>query len=268
MAGALPHRGPGGVAAQRVGEGAATMLSAPRPAVLLLGLEPDRDLADPSRALQALRGSATVVALTAFRSPALEDCADVLLPVAAFTETSGTYVNVQGDRQSFGGVVPPPGEARPAWKVLRVLGNLTGLAGFEQDSSEQVRAEALAACEALQPDNSLCGSVEASPVLVAASAERVGGRTIYAVDALVRRAAPLQATQDASEPAARLGPALAGRLGLADGDRVTVGQGGAGGQFVVRIDARVAEPGIWLPAGVAGTERLGPAFGELSVAKV
>jgi NADH-quinone oxidoreductase subunit G len=268
MAGALPQRAPGGVAPERVGEGAAAMLTAPRPAVLLLGLEPDRDLADPARALQALRGSATVVALTAFRSPALDDCADVLLPIAAFTETSGTYVNVQGDCQSFGGVVPPPGEARPAWKVFRVLGNLAGLAGFEQDSSEQVRAEALAACAALQPDNALRGRVEASPVLAAAPAERVGGRAIYAVDALVRRAAPLQATRDASESAVRLGPALADRLGLGDGDRVRVGPDGAGSEFVVRIDPRVAEPGVWLPAGAAGTERLGPAFGDLSVAKV
>jgi len=268
LAGALPHRQAGGSPAAKTGEGAGAMLSAPRSAVLLLGIEPDRDLADPARAVQSLRGSATVVALSAFRSAALEDCADILLPVAAFAETSGTYVNVQGDRQGFAGAVPPPGEARPAWKVLRVLGNLTGLGGFEQDSSEQVRAEVLALCTQQQPDNALEGSVAATPVLAAASAERIGDRPLYAVDALVRRAAPLQATRDAADLAACLAPGLAGALGVADGDRVAIRQGGAAGEFVVRVDARVAEPCVRLPVAVPGAERLGPAFGELSVAKV
>jgi NADH-quinone oxidoreductase subunit G len=268
LAGALPHRQPGGAAAAQAGEGAAAMLAAPRPAVLLLGVEPDQDLADPARAIQSLRGSATVVALSAFRSKALEDCADILLPVAAFAETSGTYVNVQGDRQGFAGAVPPPGEARPAWKVLRVLGNLTGLAGFEQDSSEQVRAEVLAQCQALQPDNALAGSVGAAPVLAAAAAERIGDRPLYAVDALVRRAAPLQATRDAAELGAGLAPGLARALGVADGDRVAIRQNGTAGEFVVRVDPRVAEPCVRLPVAVPGAERLGPAFGELSVTKV
>jgi len=268
LAGALPHRQAGGAPAGRVGEGAAAMLAAPRPAVLLLGIEPDRDLADPARAVPALCGSATVVALSAFRSAALESCADILLPVAAFAETSGTYVNIQGDRQSFSGAVPPPGEARPAWKVLRVLGNLTGLTGFEQDSSEQVRAEVLGLCADLEPDSALRGSVDATAVLGAASAERIGDRPLYAVDALVRRAAPLQATRDAVDTAACVPPALASALGIADGDRVAIRQAGAGAEFVVRVDARVAEPCIWLPAGLPGTEHLGPAFGELSVAKV
>jgi NADH-quinone oxidoreductase subunit G len=269
LAGALPHRLPGGATAAKGGEGAGAMLASPRPAVLMLGIEPDRDLADPALAMQSLRGSATVVALSAFRAPALDDCADILLPVAAFTETSGTFVNVQGDRQGFAGVVPPPGEARPAWKVLRVLGNLTGLPGFEQDSSEQVRAEVLGLCDGLQPDNALRGSVDVAPVLQGAMPERIGGRPPYAVDALVRRAAPLQATLDAADLAvARIAPALASALGVADGDRVTIRQTGGGAELVARVDARVAESCVWLPAGVPGTERLGTAFGELSVTKV
>jgi NADH-quinone oxidoreductase subunit G len=83
-----------------------------------------------------------VVALTAFKDAAA-DFADVLLPIAPFTETSGTFVNAEGRVQSFHGVVKPLGDARPAWKVLRVLGNLLGLQGFEQTSSEEVRAQAL-----------------------------------------------------------------------------------------------------------------------------
>jgi len=270
LAGALPHRGPGGTAAAVTGEGAAAMLESARPAVLLLGVEPDRDLANPSQALKNLSASGTVVALSAFRSTALEACADVLLPVAAFAETSGTYVNIQGDRQTFTAAVSPPGEARPGWKVLRVLGNLTGLAGFEQDSSEQVRSELLGLCGDLRPDNRLQGSVEADPALRAGPGpERVGDLPLYAVDALVRRAAPLQATRDAAEAGlVRVGTALAGRLELADGDRLTVSQGGGSAEFAVRVDPRVADDCVWLSAGVAGSERLGPAFGELGVARV
>ena len=268
LAGVLPHRLPGGTIAAAAGEGAAAMLAAPRPAVLLLGIEPDRDLADPARAIESLRGSAAVVALSAFRSAALEECADILLPVAAFAETSGTYVNVQGDRQGFAGAVPPPGEARPAWKVLRVLGNLTGLPGFDQDSSEQVRAQVLALCEALQPDNALRGSVDAPPVLAGGGAERIGDRPLYAVDALVRRAAPLQATRDATDLRVCLAPGLARALGVVNGDRVAIHQDGTVGEFVAGIDPRLAEPCVRLPVAVPGAERLGPAFGELRVAKV
>jgi NADH-quinone oxidoreductase subunit G len=152
--------------------------------------------------------------------------------------------------------------------VLRVLGNLTGLAGFEQDSSEQVRAEVLAQCQALQPDNTLAGSVGAAPVLAAAAAERIGDRPLYAVDALVRRAAPLQATRDVAELGAGRAPGLARALGVADGDRVAIRQNGTAGEFVVRVDPRVAEPCVRLPVAVPGAERLGPAFGELSVTKV
>jgi NADH-quinone oxidoreductase subunit G len=267
LAGCLPHRAAGG-AATATGEPAAMMLGAPRKAVLLLGIEPDLDLAAPAEAMRALAGSNAVVALSAFRSAALEACADILLPVAAFTETSGTFVNCQGDWQGFEGVVTPPGAARPAWKVLRVLGNLADLPGFDQDASEQARDELQALCAGLTPDNALRGIVDAAPRLAPGRGlERVGPVPPYAVDALVRRSAPLQATVDAQSALARVAPALAARLGIADGDRVTVGQGDGGGSFPVARDDRVPDGCVWLPAGVPGTEGLGAAFGELSVAR-
>ncbi|MCU0766497.1 MAG: NADH-quinone oxidoreductase subunit NuoG [Gammaproteobacteria bacterium] len=268
LAGCLPHRGPAGAPAAAAGEPAAAMLAAPREAVLLVGIEPHLDLADAPAAQAALAGSKAVVALSAFRSSALEQCADVLLPVASFTETSGTYVNCQGDWQSFEGVVAPPGEARPAWKVLRVLANLADVAGFEQDSSEAVRDELRARCVATPPDNALQGTVDGAAVLVPGGGiERVGAVPPYAVDALVRRSAPLQATRDALGAKARIAPSLAARLGVAAGDCVAVGQGGARGVFPVELDPRVPDACVWLPAGVQGTEALGAAFGELTVAK-
>lgn len=83
-----------------------------------------------------------VVAMSAFKTAAM-DYADVLLPIAPFSETAGSYINMEGRLQSFHGVVKPQGEARPAWKVLRVLGNLLSLGGFEYDTAEAVRVDAL-----------------------------------------------------------------------------------------------------------------------------
>jgi len=91
---------------------------------------------------------------------------------------------------------------------------------------------------------------------------------IYAVDGLTRRAAPLQATRDAADAAVRLAPGVAATLGVGDGDRLSVLQDGRGGEFAVRVDPRVAEGCAWLSAGVPGSEALGPAFGELSLARV
>src|SRR5207342_2071874 len=117
---------------------AGQMLSQPMKALLLLNVEPTHDGADPAAARAALQGSGLVVAMTPFRDAAVDN-ADVLLPIAPFSETAGTFVNAEGRGQTFQGVVKPFGEARPAWKVLRVLGNLLDLQGFEHDSAEAVR---------------------------------------------------------------------------------------------------------------------------------
>src|SRR6185295_3266472 len=117
------------------------MLDSPRKAYVVLNAEPELDCHNPAHALRALRGAETVVALAAFRGRASE-YAHVLLPVTPFTETSGSFVNTEGRMQSFNPAIRPAGDARPAWKVLRVLGNLLALEGFEFASSEAVRDEA------------------------------------------------------------------------------------------------------------------------------
>lgn len=108
-------------------------------AYVLLGIEPELDCHNPQQAVAALKQAALTVVLTPFKHEAALDYADVLLPVAPFTETSGSYVNAEGRLQSFAGVCRPLGETRPGWKVLRVLGNTLALAGFDYESSEQVR---------------------------------------------------------------------------------------------------------------------------------
>jgi NADH-quinone oxidoreductase subunit G len=191
LAGALPHRGIGGRPVARPGLAAGDMISAQLKSYVLVGGVERADLGAGyvDAALQAAR---CVVALTPYASEEQLANSSVILPVSAFAETSGTWVNVEGRWQSVPGAARPPGEARPAWKVLRVLGNLLGFGGFEYLSSEEIRDElkreldevpAIAAASAFVPGR-----------LVSLDATREIG--LYAVDAVVRRSAPLQQTTE------------------------------------------------------------------------
>ncbi|HEY5790739.1 MAG TPA: NADH-quinone oxidoreductase subunit NuoG, partial [Gammaproteobacteria bacterium] len=213
LAGVLPHRGPGGSVREAPGLDARAMLEQPRRGYLLLGVEPQADCWDPQAARTALSAAAQVVALTPFVSPELLELADVLLPVAGFAESSGTFVNLGGSWQSWEGAVAPPGEARPAWKVLRVLGNQFGLDGFGYEAPGEVLAALRAACGELTADNAPASEVKPAPVRLPDGLLRVGEVPIYAGDALVRRAQALQRTPDAVTACIRLAPADAARLG-------------------------------------------------------
>ena len=117
----------------------------------------------------------------------------MLLPIGTFVESSGTYVNLEGLWQSFAGAAKPLGESRPGWKVLRVLGNLAGVADFDYQSSEEVREEVRALCGAV-PASSYQGAHEVKPAAVAE--QRVVDVPMYAVDAVLRRAPSLQRTKE------------------------------------------------------------------------
>jgi NADH-quinone oxidoreductase subunit G len=174
------------------GLNATQMLTGGLKAALLLQVEPGADTAVCS---QGLAQSDMVVTLSPFKTNL--DVSDVLLPVAPFTETSGSFVNAEGRLQSFHAVVKPLGETRPAWKVLRVLGNLLGVPGFDADSSQAVLAQAL-------PGVLAGATVEASRLdnrTTAAFDTRVTTGTpcvasIYQLDGLVRRSPSLQLTAD------------------------------------------------------------------------
>jgi NADH-quinone oxidoreductase subunit G len=198
LAGVLPHRQMGGRTRERAGLHAAAIPGAGLDALLLFGAEPDRDMPAALDAVACLEGCPFVVAMTPFSSPALERCVDLMLPIGTFAETSGTFVNCEGRWQSFVGVASPVGEARPGWKVLRVLGNLLGADGFEYVSSEEVRDEFRQEVDGLKPDNRYAGD---------AAVERVPGNEaplireldvpMYETDGVVRRSTPLQLTPEA-----------------------------------------------------------------------
>ncbi len=198
LAGVLPHRAAGGARRPRAGRHAGNMLDDPLGAVLLLGIEPDRDLA--TDATDKLAAQKFVAAMTPFVTPAFERAADLLLPIGTLFESSGTLVNGEGRWQSFGGVATLVGEARPAWKVLRVLGNLVDAEGFDYVSSEDVRDELKAALGEVSPDNAypLENEVdnEADPRDGYGESHFSADVPMYQVDALVRRSLPLQVARE------------------------------------------------------------------------
>ncbi len=255
LVGALPGEG---------GLSAAQMLSRPMKALLLLNVEPGLDAADPVAADAALQGSGLVVALTSFKDAAVAN-ADVLLPIAPFSETAGSFVNAEGRLQSFVGVVAPLGEARPAWKVLRVLGNLLELPGFRQDSAEQVRAEALGDVAKLAERLDNRSRVAFAATGDAPMLERIADVPIYASDALVRRAASLQRTADAGASRAVLPSDLWQRLGLQGGASVRLWQGPASIVLPAAVDESLAPNVVRVSAGRADTAGLGAMFGPLTI---
>ncbi len=268
LAGCLPHRGPAGAAPGDGGKGlhALAMLEQPRRVYLLQGIEPEFDFGHPATARAALAGADQVIALTTHTSPALLERAAILLPTAAAAETDGTLVNVEGRWQSVRAAAAPPGQARAGWKVLRVLANRLGLGGFDFLNVEAVRAEVRAACDAVRLDNALRLPKGLKVPGVSRQLTRVAEVPPYAVDMIVRRAAPLQATPDAGPAVAALSPAQAQKEGLQDGGRVRVRQGEGEAVLEVVVTDAVANGCVWIPAGVPGSETLGPAFGPVELA--
>ena len=275
---AMPGNG-GLNAAQMFGAQALPVNGGALKACLLLNIEPTLDAANAVAAAAALQSAQMVVVMSPFKNVAT-DLADVMLPIAPFTETSGTFVNAEGRAQSFHGAVRPLGDTRPGWKVLRVLGNMLGLPGFEFETSEEVRAEALGdlttLSQRLNNETATATATASAAVLGAAAAtvgsfERIADVPIYATDALVRRAAALQLTTDAHAPVAHLPQALWDRLGVKAGDRVRVSQETAQGTARIvlpaRLDTSLATDAVRVPAGHPDTALLGPMFGALTVEK-
>ncbi len=263
LAGAVPHRR---AVAGTKGMDAMAMLESPRKAYLLLGLEAEFDCADSGKALSAFEQAEFVAVLGAFDNPRMREYADLILPIALFPETSGSYVNLAGKWQSSLGCAPPPAQARPAWKILRVLGNLLKFDGFDFLSSEEIRAEVEALC-ATESHASDWQVPEKMPVKSAAGVTRIADTPIYAVDALVRHAQPLQASRDAQFSGLELHPNLAARLGLAAGDAVNVIQNKTEASFQIKLTDTIADNCVRLPAGIPETIGLGTSYSSIELTK-
>ena len=245
------------------GLNARAMQEQPRRAYLLWNFEPEYDTADPVLTTAALAAAQTVIAFSPYRNGALE-YADVILPIAPFSETGGTFVSAEGRVQSFNGTVRPLGESRPGWKVLRVLGNLLQIDGFDYETVEAVRTEALPGDFKSRLSNET-GVRPELPGVEPVGLERLADVPIYFSDAIVRRSVPLQATADSRPPRARLNGHTAAALGVNAGSVLALKQGEGSAVLECEIDERVADDTVRVAAAHLSTARLGPMFGPIRV---
>ncbi|TAM87337.1 MAG: NADH-quinone oxidoreductase subunit G [Candidimonas sp.] len=244
------------------GLNARQMLAQPLKAYLVLHAEPALDADEGARAVQSLRAAEFAVALTSYRSAA-EDWAQVMLPISPFTETSGTFVNAEGRVQSFKGTVETYGDTRPAWKVLRVLGNLFQLPGFDDETSESVRDSVLVDGVQGRLSNEIRAAVGTGQALD--GLERIADVPIYRTDPMVRRAEPLQQTSDSRAPEACMAGATLRQLGIASGARVRVRSAQGEVALTALGDDTVAPGCVRISAGFAETAPLGSAFAQITV---
>jgi NADH-quinone oxidoreductase subunit G len=247
----------------------AGMIAEPRRAYLVVGAEPELDCADGRAAEAALNQAASVIVLSPFKSAAAMEYADAILPVSPFSETSGTFVSAEGRAQSFQATATPLGDTRPAWKVLRVLGNVLNLDGFAYESSEEVRDEVLGAkAEFVAGLDNAAAGVAVKLNNKVDGIERVADVPIHFADPLVRRAASLQRTKDAAAPVARMNAATLAKLGIGAGSPVRVRAGEGAALLVAAVDSGLADGCVRVAAAHADTAALGPMFGPVTVERV
>jgi NADH-quinone oxidoreductase subunit G len=257
LAGAIPT----------TGLDARAMVDKPRAGYLVMGVETELDMGPAATA--AIRRSEFTVALAAYRS-ATTDAAHVILPIGPFTETQGTFVNMEGRAQSFNAAVKSLGDSRPGWKVLRMLGANLEIADFHVETIEAVRgliAPDLAAW-AKQGLGNAVAPFTWQLRTTRAAIERVAEFAIYASDPVVRRSQSLQKTADGkASRAARFNAATAAKLGLKEGGQVRVRQAGGEAVLPVAIDAALVDGTVRIARGVRETQALG-AEGEITVERV
>lgn len=238
-------------------------------AYILMNLEPELDAYNPQQAMKSINDAEFVISLSTFKG-SITSYADVVLPIAPFTETSGTFVSTEGRVQSFNGVVTPLGDTRPGWKVLRVLGNLLQLDGFDYETSEQIRAQVIPAEDAIT--RYLNNNLKDYQVNISSKKldglQRIGEVPIYQADTIVRRAGSLQLTRDAASPKAWMSTMMLEQLGAREGEIVRLRQGNGEAQLEVACDDGIPLNCIRIACAHPHTSSLGAMFGEVSVEKL
>lgn len=265
LAGTIPHRMPGGAKIEAPGLSANEALASQLKAYLFLNLEPELDGANSMAALSALQNAEFIVALSQFKSDSLLEHADVILPIASFAETAGTFVNIEGRWQSFEAAINPPGEARPVWKILRVLANMLNIPGFEYVSAEEIRLELEEIVKPLSPIVEQWFCPEHIKQEQELGITRITEWPIYAVDPVVRRSFPLQKSASNDPIAACINPRLAEQLGLVEGAKIKITQNGAQVRLPMTISDRIPDGCILIQAGRKETAGLGSAFGVVEI---
>ena len=272
LAGLLPHRKEAGEIVDQVGMTAAEMLNHPKKIYMLLDVELECDSDNPQQALAALNQAECVIAISPYANKKTLANADIILPSAAYSETSGTFVNIEGNWQSFKAASKAYENARPAWKILRVLGNQLDAKGFDYVSSKDVRDELKGLCD--EAGNAghkfeANGIYATQDSVSSKSLQRIGEVAEYGCDSLVRRAQALQDSKPAQHQV-QLNTKDIENLGLQDvlsnaDQQVQVKQGGVMVEMPMTANDMIPEGCALLMAGTKSSSLLGSAFGEIEV---
>ncbi|KTD04557.1 NADH-quinone oxidoreductase subunit NuoG [Fluoribacter gormanii] len=262
VAGMVPHRTTAGKTDSTPGMDVQAALNAKLKAYFLMGVEPGFDFANPYGARQSMLGAEFVVLMSAFNHESMHDYADVILPIAPYAETSGTYINVDNTWQTVKGALSPHGESRPAWKVLRVLGNLLHCDGFEYLSTEDILSE-IKNSVAITIEQEYKPYYPESLPLINQSLIRVGEWPLYRSDAIVRNAKELQLCAAAESACIRINPTTADRLKL--DDVATVSQGDIEITLPLKRDERIAADVVWVANAMPETVDLGHSFAAITI---
>jgi NADH-quinone oxidoreductase subunit G len=219
---------------------------------LLVGGVDPADLPDPALGEAALASAGFVVSLEMFPT-AVTEWADVVLPVAAAAEKAGSYLDWEGRVRSFDATLHGTGQL-PDGRVLQGLADEMDV-DLRLPTPEAARAELAALGVARRPAEGVGLDVQPPP---APDTEGPGELAVLAswrqlldVGTLQRDEPELAGT--ARPSIARVGPDAAARLGLADGDRLTV----SGATGSVTLPVRVTpmpDHVVWLPMRSPGSE--------------
>jgi NADH-quinone oxidoreductase subunit G len=262
IAGMLPHRGTAGKNISEPGLDAQSALNAKLKGYFLMAVEPGFDFANPHGARQSMLAAEFVVMLSAYHHESIQDYADVILPMAPFAETSGTFINIDNTWQTVKGATAPYGEARPAWKILRVLGTLFQCKNFEYTSTQDILTE-INELVAMGSEQDYVPYYPESLPVINHSLVRVGEWPLYRVDAIVRNANELQLCAASEAACIRIHPITADRLQL--GEHATVSQGDIEITLPLKRDERIALDVVWVANAMPETADLGHSFAAITI---
>lgn len=262
LSGMVPHRSAAGKDVETPGLSVQSALDAKLKGYFLLSAEPEFDFSNPHRTRQCMLAGEFVVVMSAFKNDSMMDYADVILPIAPFGETSGTYINVDNTWQTVKGATKPIGEARPAWKILRVLANLLHCDEFEFTSTDDVLDE-INRLVANEPQKQYQPVYPDALPTIGQELTRIGEWPLYRCDSIVRHADELQHCGAAEPACIRINPLTAAELKL---DTIaSVSQSDIEITLPVVRDERIAEGMVWVPSAMPETVDLGHAFAPITI---
>lgn len=276
LAAAVPHRDEMGKAIETPGLSTTAMWQSELPAYCLYQVEPELDCANAPLALQALEKADFVCSFTTYATDTMKSYADLLLPIAPFTETAGTFVNMFGHWQSFQGAVQPLGSTRPGWKVLAALGQILGLTGFDiqhaftlRDLLQQSYIKQYPALSKTMPIYEKTAFQMLPPYKnTKKGLECFSTVSLYRADPLVRRASALQTSALTPRPTIAGNLSLLKKYGLQENQAITVKQGNLTLTLPFRLMPELADDTLYIPMGFEETKSFDGLFGEVELMTV